>query len=129
MSDPIADMFSRIKNAQAANKTAVSMPASKVKQSIASVLKDEGYINDFKVESVESKPTMTLTLRYYEGKPVIELLKRVSRPGLRIYKAKDELPSVNGGLGVAIISTSNGVMTDRAARNAGFGGEVVGYVA
>jgi small subunit ribosomal protein S8 len=129
MSDPIADMFSRIKNAQAANKTVVSMPASKVKQSIASVLKDEGFINDIKVEDVDGKPTMTLTLRYYEGKPVIELLKRVSRPGLRIYKAKDELPSVNGGLGVAIISTSNGVMTDRAARNAGFGGEVIGYIA
>ena len=129
MSDPIADMFSRIKNAQAANKTVVSMPASKVKESIASVLKDEGFINDFKVEKVEEKPTMTLTLRYYEGKPVIELLKRVSRPGLRIYKAKDELPKVNGGLGVAIISTSKGVMTDRAARNAGFGGEVIGYIA
>jgi small subunit ribosomal protein S8 len=129
MNDSIADMFTRIRNAQAANKVSVTMPASKMKQSIASVLKDEGYINDFSVDKAGSKPTMTVTLRYYEGKPVIEMLKRVSRPGLRIYRGKDELPSVNSGLGVAIVSTSQGVMTDRAARKAGFGGEVIGYVA
>jgi small subunit ribosomal protein S8 len=129
MSDPIADMLTRIRNAQSANKVEVSMPSSKLKAAIASVLKDEGYIADSKTGDVEGKATLTLTLKYYEGKPVIEMIERVSRPGLRCYEPKDNLPQVLGGLGVAIVSTSNGVMTDRAARKAGFGGEVLCYVA
>jgi small subunit ribosomal protein S8 len=124
MSDPIADMLTRIRNGQSAAKTDVSMPASKMKQAIAKVLKDEGYIKDFSV-SEGAKPEMTVSLKYFEGRPVIESIKRVSRPGLRIYKNKDELPKVMNGLGVAIISTSKGIMTDREARASGFGGEVV----
>lgn len=124
MSDPIADMLTRIRNGQSAAKADVSMPASKMKQAIAKVLKDEGYIKDFSV-SEGPKADMTVSLKYFEGRPVIESIKRVSRPGLRIYKNKDELPKVLNGLGVAIISTSQGVMTDREARAAGRGGEVV----
>ena len=129
MSDPIADMLTRIRNAQSANKVEVSMPSSKLKAAIANVLKDEGYITDCKTGDVDGKATLTITLKYFEGKPVIEMIDRVSRPGLRRYEPKDNLPKVMGGLGVAIISTSNGVMTDRAARKAGFGGEVLCYVA
>ncbi|MDH3947908.1 MAG: 30S ribosomal protein S8 [Gammaproteobacteria bacterium] len=128
MTDPIADMLTRIRNALAAGKTDVSMPQSKQKQAIAQLLKDEGYIADFAATEQDGKPTLTVTLKYYEGKPVIEKIKRVSRPGLRIYKGKDQLPKVMGGLGVAIVSTSAGLMTDRAARKAGHGGEVLCYV-
>ena len=124
MSDPIADMLTRIRNGQSAAKTDVTMPASNIKQAIAKVLKDEGYIKDFSTTD-EAKPQLSVTLKYFDGKPVIESVKRVSRPGLRIYKSKDELPKVLNGLGVAIISTSKGVMTDREARAAGFGGEVI----
>ena len=125
MSDPIADMLTRVRNAQAAFKAEVAMPSSKVKQAIAGVLKSEGYIADVTVRETDSRPELVIALKYYEGRPVIESLKRVSRPGLRIYKSKDELPRVLGGLGVAIVSTSRGVMTDRAARAAGEGGEVL----
>jgi small subunit ribosomal protein S8 len=128
MTDPIADMLTRIRNALAAGKTDVSMPLSKQKQAIAQVLKDEGYISDFSASEQDGKPSLNVTLKYYEGKPVIEKIKRVSRPGLRIYKGKDQLPKVMGGLGVAIVSTSAGLMTDRAARKAGYGGEVLCYV-
>jgi small subunit ribosomal protein S8 len=124
MSDPIADMLTRIRNGQSAAKTDVTMPASNIKQAIAKVLKDEGYIKDYSTTD-EAKPQLSVTLKYFDGKPVIESVKRVSRPGLRIYKSKDELPKVLNGLGVAIISTSKGVMTDREARAAGFGGEVI----
>jgi small subunit ribosomal protein S8 len=127
MSDPIADMLTRIRNGQAAEKASVSMPASKMKQAIAKVLQDEGYIKDFSVTD-GAKPEMTVSLKYFEGRPVIESMKRVSRPGLRIYKNKDELPKVMNGLGIAVISTSKGVMTDREARAEGHGGEVVCYV-
>lgn len=128
MTDPIADMLTRIRNGQQAHKAEVNMPASNMKQAVAAVLKDEGYIEDFAVDS-EAKPTMTVTLRYYQGKGVIERLERVSRPGLRIYKAHDELPRVMNGLGVAIVSTSKGVMSDRAARADNQGGEVICIVA
>ena len=128
MQDPIADMFTRIRNGQMAQKVAVVMPSSKLRTSIAAVLKDEGYITDFAV-SGDVKPTLEVTLKYFEGKQVIDTIERVSRPGLRIYKKKDELPKVMGGLGVAIVSTSKGLMTDRAARKAGMGGEIIGYVA
>jgi len=128
MQDPIADMFTRIRNGQLADKVAVAMPSSKLRVAIANVLKEEGYISDFKV-SGDVKPVLEVALKYFEGKKVIETLERVSRPGLRIYKKKDELPKVMGGLGVAIVSTSKGVMTDRAARKAGMGGEIIGYVA
>ncbi len=128
MTDPIADMLTRIRNGQRAGKISVSMPASKLKQSIAQVLKDEGYIADFQVSDESGKPLMSVGLKYYDGRPVIDNLKRVSRPGLRIYKSNDELPKVQGGLGVAIVSTSKGVMSDRAARAAGEGGEVLCYV-
>lgn len=124
MQDTLADMFTRIRNAQMASKSTVEMPSSKMKVSVAEVLKAEGYIDDFSV-SAEEKPALTLTLRYFEGKPVIEEIKRASRPGLRQYKGAKELPKVAGGLGVAIVSTSKGVMTDRAARQAGVGGEVI----
>lgn len=127
MTDPIADMLTRIRNAQAAEKAQVSMPASKLKAAIAKVLKAEGYIEDFNV-SDEAKPVMTIALKYYQGEPVIARIQRASRPGIRVYKGKDELPSVDNGLGVAIISTPAGVMTDRAARSAGVGGEVICYV-
>ncbi len=129
MSDPIADMLTRIRNGQSVNKESVRVPSSKVKKSIASVLKDEGYINDVSVDEVDGKSFMVIELKYYQGRPVIEWIKRVSRPGLRVYKGKDELPNVRGGLGIAIISTSKGVMTDRAARASGFGGEVLAFVA
>lgn len=124
MTDPISDMLTRVRNALAAGKASVSMPHSKQKEAIAQVLKDEGYIVGFSKEE-GAKPQLVMELKYYEGHPVIEKIKRVSRPGLRIYKGKDELPKVMGGLGIAIISTSQGLMTDRAARKAGFGGEVV----
>ena len=128
MTDPIADMLTRIRNALAAGKTDVSMPLSTQKQAIAQVLKDEGYISDFSASEQDGKPALNVTLKYYEGKPVIEKIKRVNRPGLRIYKGKDQLPKIMGGLGVAIVSTSAGLMTDRAARKAGYGGEVLCYV-
>ena len=128
MQDPIADMFTRIRNGQMAQKVAVAMPSSKLRVAIAEVLKAEGYITEYAV-SGDVKPTLEVTLKYFEGKQVIDTIERVSRPGLRIYKKKDELPKVMGGLGVAIVSTSKGVMTDRAARNAGMGGEIIGYVA
>ena len=128
MQDPIADMFTRIRNGQQASKVTTSMPSSKLRVAIATLLQSEGYIEGFTVtEGV--KPTLEVTLKYFEGKKVIDTIQRVSRPGLRIYKNKDELPKVMGGLGIAIVSTSKGVMTDRAARNAGMGGEIIGYVA
>jgi small subunit ribosomal protein S8 len=130
MTDPIADMLTRIRNAQRASKTEVSMPASKLKRAIAEVLRQEGYISDFVSRELEhGKAELTLTLKYFEGKPVIERIERVSRPGLRVYRGKDELPNILGGLGMAIISTSRGVMSDRAARTAGHGGEVLCVVA
>jgi|TARA_B110000238_G_C15749302_1_gene278451 small subunit ribosomal protein S8 len=128
MQDPIADMFTRVRNGQMASKVSVIMPSSKVRVAIAAVLKEEGYVTEFAV-SGDVKPVLEVTLKYFEGKKVIESIERVSRPGLRIYKKKDELPKVMGGLGVAIVSTSKGVMTDRAARKAGMGGEIIGYVA
>ena len=128
MTDPIADMLTRIRNGQRAGKVSVSMPSSKLKTSIAGVLKDEGYIADFRVQDEAGKTVMSVDLKYYEGRPVIDDLQRISRPGLRMYKSKDELPKVQGGLGVAIVSTSKGVMSDRAARAAGEGGEVLCYV-
>jgi small subunit ribosomal protein S8 len=129
MTDPIADMFTRIRNAQMVGHAEVSMPNSKVKSEIARLLKDEGYIENFANRDVEGKPVLAISLKYHEGRPVIDRLERVSRPGLRVYKRKDDLPKVLGGLGVAIVSTSQGVMTDRAARAAGQGGEVIGVVA
>jgi small subunit ribosomal protein S8 len=124
LQDPISDMLTRVRNAQKANKVSVVMPSSKQKVSVATVLKDEGYITDFKV-SEDVKKELTIELKYYQGKPVIESIKRISRPGLRIFKSKDELPVVNGGLGISIISTSRGLMSDRQARAAGHGGEVI----
>lgn len=129
MSDPIADMLTRIRNGQQRGKITIVMPSSKQKVAIASLLKDEGYITDATVEAKGCKPELIIKLKYYRGKPVIELLKRVSRPGLRIYRSKDELPKVWAGLGIAIVSTSKGLMTDRAARQAGHGGEIIAYVA
>ena len=128
MQDPIADMLTRIRNGQAANKVAINMPSSKLKVAIANVLAAEGYIESVKVLE-GAKPELEITLKYFQGKPVVESIQRVSRPGLRIYKRKDELPKVMGGLGVAVISTSKGVMTDRAALQAGLGGEIICYVA
>jgi small subunit ribosomal protein S8 len=128
MTDPIADMLTRIRNGQSARKQQVTMPASTLKKAIAELLKAEGYIADYSVTS-DVKATLTVTLKYYQGKPVISQVKRVSKPGLRIYKPTDELPKVLGGLGIAIISTSKGLMTDRAARAAGHGGEVLCVVA
>ncbi len=125
MTDPIADMLTRIRNAQTAAKTQVSMPASKVKLAIAEVLKREGYIGDFVTSEQDGKSALTIALKYFKGKPVIETIKRVSRPGLRVFKGKDELPKVLGGLGIAIVSTSRGIMSDRAARAVGHGGEVI----
>lgn len=129
MSDPIADMLTRIRNGQSSEKVSVSMPSSTVKVAIASVLKDEGYIEDFAVNADSGKATLEVKLKYYAGRPVIEKIERVSRPGLRIYKGRDELPKVMNGLGVAIVSTSKGVMTDRKARSTGIGGEVLCVVA
>ncbi|CAA2930258.1 30S ribosomal protein S8 [Arsenophonus endosymbiont of Bemisia tabaci] len=128
MQDPIADMLTRIRNGQAANKAAVNIPSAKLKVAIATVLKEEGYIKDYKIEG-DIKPTLKITLKYFQGKAVVESIQRVSRPSLRIYKKKDALPQVMAGLGIAIISTSKGVMTDRAARQAGLGGEILCYVA
>jgi small subunit ribosomal protein S8 len=125
MSDPIADMLTRIRNAQATDKATVAVPASKVKKAIAQVLKDEGYIEDYALRENEGKPVIEIGLKYYAGKPVIEKIERVSRPGLRIYKGRDDIPRVMNGLGVAIVSTSRGVMTDRRARDTGVGGEVL----
>jgi len=129
MSDPIADMLTRIRNAQAVEKTTVVMPSSKVKVSIAKVLKDEGYIEGYSVGDDGGKAILTVELKYYAGRPVIERLERVSKPGLRIYKSRDAIPQVLNGLGVAIVSTSQGMMTDRKARATGVGGEVICYVA
>ena len=129
MSDPIADMLTRIRNAQAVDKTAVTMPASKLKTAIAEVLKAEGYIDNFAVRGEPAKPQLEIALKYYAGKPVIEHIERVSRPGLRVYKGRHEIPNVKNGLGVAIVTTPKGVMTDRKARQAGIGGEVLCYVA
>jgi len=125
MSDPISDMLTRVRNAQAVQKSTVNIPASKVKTGIAKVLKDEGYIVDFRDTEVDGKPTLEVTLKYLQGKGVIESLKRASRPGLRIYRGKDDLPKILNGLGMAVISTSEGIMTDVSARAAGQGGEVL----
>jgi small subunit ribosomal protein S8 len=129
MSDPIADMLTRIRNAQAMEKVSVKMPASKVKSAIAKVLKDEGYIEDFKTVGDAKLPELEIGLKYYAGRPVIESMKRISRPGLRIYRGRNDLPNVMNGLGVAIVSTPKGVMTDRKARSLGMGGEVLCTVA
>lgn len=129
MSDPIADMLTCIRNAQRVDKTEVVVPSSKLKVAIAQVLKDEGYIEGFAVQPNEGKPELRIGLKYYAGRPVIERLERVSRPGLRVYKGRDDIPQVMNGLGVAIVSTSKGVMTDRKARSQGVGGEVICFVA
>ncbi len=129
MSDPIADLLTRIRNAQSVNKTNVAMPSSKLKVAIARVLKEEGYIEDFAVADQSGKPELRIELKYYAGRPVIERIERVSRPGLRIYRGKSEIPTVMNGLGVAIVSTPKGVMTDRKARATGTGGEILCYVA
>ena len=129
MSDPIADMLTRIRNAQMAGKPTVSMPSSKVKVAIAAVLKDEGYVDEFKIQTNDGKATLDVALKYYAGAPVIERIERISKPGLRIYKGSDEIPRVMNGLGIAIISTPKGVMTDRKARAANVGGEVLCVVA
>ena len=129
MSDPIADMLTRIRNGQQVGKAAVAMPSSKKKVAVAQLLQDEGYIRGFNVSEESSKSVLNVELKYFQGKPVIDLIQRVSRPGLRIYKGNKDLPKVRGGLGIAIISTSRGLMTDRAARAAGHGGEVLAYVA
>jgi small subunit ribosomal protein S8 len=128
MSDPIADMLTRIRNAQMVEKASVTMPSSKLKVAIAQVLKDEGYIDDFAIKG-DAKAELEIALKYYAGRPVIERIERVSRPGLRIYKGRHDIPSVMNGLGVAIVTTPKGVMTDRKARQAGIGGEVLCYVA
>ena len=129
MSDPIADMLTRIRNAQLVEKAAVTMPSSKLKVAIAQVLKDEGYIEDFRVNADAGKSELEIALKYYAGRPVIERIERVSRPGLRVYKGRDTIPQVMNGLGVAIVTTPRGVMTDRKARQTGVGGEVLCYVA
>lgn len=129
MSDPIADMLTRIRNALQQKKRNVKMPSSKLKVAIADILKQEGYINDFQVDNIDdSRALLTVELKYFEGRPVIELIKRISRPSLRSYKSVDELPKVMGGLGIAIISTAKGVMTDKSARKHGIGGEVLCFV-
>jgi small subunit ribosomal protein S8 len=125
MTDPIADFLTRIRNGQTAGKAEVCMPASRLKSAIAQVLKDEGYIGDFSTADADGKPVLTIALKYYEGRPVIEMIQRASRPGLRLYKGKGEIPSIQNGLGIAIVSTSKGVMSDRQARAAGEGGEVL----
>ena len=129
MTDPIADMLTRIRNAQMVGKIVANMPSSKLKVSIAEVLKNEGYIDGYSVREAEGKPQLEIVLRYYAGRPVIERLERVSRPGLRIYRGRDNIPNVMNCLGVAIVSTSRGVMTDRKARSVGVGGEVICIVA
>ena len=128
MQDTVADMLTRVRNAQMAKKQTVSMPSSKLKVAIAKLLEQEGYVSGVEVAQEDAKATLTITLKYFEGKPVIEMVKRVSRPGLRQYRGKDSLPSVKQGLGIAIVSTSKGLMTDRAARAAGIGGEVIAVV-
>jgi small subunit ribosomal protein S8 len=129
MSDPIADMFTRIRNAQRVEKESVVMPSSKLKVAIATVLRNEGYIDGFEVKADGSKAELQVRLKYYAGQPVIDRLERVSRPGLRVYRGRDALPQVMNGLGIAIVTTSKGVMADRHARASGLGGEVIGYVA
>ena len=129
MTDPISDMLTRIRNAQAVRKTTVKMPSSKLKTAIAQVLKDEGYIEGFAVRPNDGKPEIEIDLKYYAGQPVIEKIERVSRPGLRIYRSRDDIPRVMNGLGIAIVSTSKGLMTDRKARATGIGGEVLCFVA
>lgn len=129
MTDPIADMFTRIRNAQLTGKATVRMPSSKIKLALAKLLIEEGYIRDAQVNAVEGKPELEIALKYYQGKPVIERLERVSRSGLRVYRGKDALPKVLNGLGISIVSTSSGVMTDAQARAKGLGGEVIGLVA
>jgi small subunit ribosomal protein S8 len=128
MSDPIADMLTRIRNGQAAGKREVSLPSSKLKVAIASLLRDEGYLSEVKVEVGGGKSVLTVGLKYFQGRPVIESIRRVSSPGLRVYKRRNELPKVQGGLGIAIVSTSRGLMTDRAARAVGQGGEILATV-
>ena len=129
MSDPIADMFTRIRNAQRVEKESVAMPSSKLKVAIATLLRNEGYIDGFEVKADGSKTELQVRLKYYAGQPVIDRLERVSRPGLRVYRGRDALPQVMNGLGIAIVTTSKGLMTDRHARASGLGGEVIGYVA
>ena len=129
MTDPIADMFTRIRNAQAMGKQTVSMPASKLKQALADLLKSEGYVLDSRRTESEGKANLEIKLKYFEGKPAIERIERVSRPGLRVYRGKDKLPKVMGGLGIAIVSTPDGIMSDAQARAKGVGGEVIGTVA
>jgi small subunit ribosomal protein S8 len=129
MTDPIADMLTRIRNAQMVRGNSVTMPSSKLKAAIAQVLKDEGYIENFAIRPNAGKPELDINLKYYAGEPVIEKIERVSKPGLRIYRGRDDIPKVMNGLGVAIVSTSRGVMTDRKARAAGVGGEVLCFVA
>jgi small subunit ribosomal protein S8 len=129
MSDPIADMLTRIRNAQSVDKAVVSMPSSKIKVAIAQVLKDEGYIDGFSVRADDGKSQLEIALKYYAGRPVIERIERVSRPGLRVYRGREAIPAVMNGLGVAIVTTPQGVMTDRKARQTGVGGEVLCYVA
>jgi small subunit ribosomal protein S8 len=129
MSDPIADMLTRIRNAQMIGHNEVVIPSSKLKTSIAQVLKDEGYVDDFMVRDREGKPELAISLKYYAGRPVIERLERISKPGLRVYKGRNDIPRVMNGLGIAILSTSRGVMTDRKARDTGVGGEVLCIVA
>lgn len=128
MTDPIADMLTRIRNGLAAEKMAVTLPSSKQKKALAEVLKAEGYISDYSVHDNDGMPMLEVVLKYYEGKPVIDRIERVSKPGRRVFKQKDSLPKVLGGMGVAVVSTSKGIMTDRAARKAGVGGEVICYV-
>jgi small subunit ribosomal protein S8 len=128
MTDPIADMLTRIRNAQSAEKVSVAMPSSRLKVAIADVLKSEGYIDDYAVRSADGKATLEIALRYYAGEPVIEKIERMSRPGLRVYRGVDDLPRIMNGLGVVILSTSRGVMTDRQARANGIGGELLCYV-
>jgi small subunit ribosomal protein S8 len=129
MTDPIADLLTRIRNAQTARKTEVSVGASRLKQAVLNVLKNEGYVSDYRVASNGGKSTITIELKYFEGRPVIDRLERVSRPGLRIYRGKDELPKIQGGMGTVIVSTPKGVMTDKQAREIGQGGEVLCIVA
>ena len=125
MTDPIADMLTRIRNAQQAEKISLGMPDSKIKRAIAAVLKKEGFIEGFNNADVEGKPTLNVDLKYFEGEPVIAEIKRISKPGLRVYTSAEDIPSVNGGLGIAIISTNKGIMSDKSARSAGVGGEVL----
>ena len=129
MTDPIADLLTRIRNGQTAGKTEIQLASSKLKTAVAKVLKDEGYISDYRLDSDNAKPTLTIGLKYFEGRPVIDRIERVSRPGLRIYRGKDDLPKVLGGMGTVIVSTPKGVMTDKQARAIGQGGEVLCIVA